>query len=147
MIRMAKLTDYGILVLRSFALQSEGTPLSAREIAAHTHIPLPTVSKVLKVLTKKNFLTSTRGTNGGYVLTRKPEAISMAQVIAALEGPIAVTDCNTDHGNCEKEATCPTKSHWLVINHAIQDALEKVPLSRMVQKAPTNMIQVPIYEG
>jgi len=146
MIRMARLTDYGILVLRHFAASEDGVPLNARGISEKTGIPLPTVSKLLKVLTRKGFLSSTRGTNGGYLLTQQPNEISMAKVISALEGPIAVTDCSSGDGACEKESTCPTKSHWHVINHAIQEALEKVPLSRMTQKLSSNILKVPAYE-
>ncbi len=96
MIRLSKLTDYG-LVLMSYAARNKGrTVHTARELSLESGLPLPTVSKLLKLLLQAGFLVSHRGTNGGYSLAREPEDISVAEIIAALEGPIALTECSTD---------------------------------------------------
>jgi FeS assembly SUF system regulator len=144
MIRMARLTDYGILVLQHFAAGWGARPkLSARDIALETQIPLPTVSKLLKLLTKRGLLVSHRGVNGGYGLSRPPEKITIAEIIDVLEGPIAVTDCNVAAGSCDKESTCPTRPHWQLINGTIHEALSRVALSRMVSGNPP----LPVWTG
>ena len=92
MIRITKQTDYGIVLLTYLAGHTERL-FNAPELAAETHLPLPMVSKILKVLTREGMLASHRGVKGGYSLARLPEEISMAEIIAALEGPIALTEC------------------------------------------------------
>ncbi len=132
MIRITKLTDYGITVLSTLAAQPEGEPRSTREIAAATHLPAPTVSKILGVLTRAHLLTSHRGANGGYSLTRAPESISVADIIVAFEGPLALTECLSHEApDCDVESVCPTRSNWHRINIAIRKALEEIPLSEM----------------
>ena len=106
MIRLSKLTDYG-LVLMSYVARSGGGLHTARGLAAESGLPLPTVSKVLKTLLQSGFLVSHRGINGGYNLARGAQEISVAEIIAALEGPIALTECSTDiSGLC---AAAPSK--------------------------------------
>ncbi|HKC25951.1 MAG TPA: Rrf2 family transcriptional regulator, partial [Thermoanaerobaculia bacterium] len=90
MFRLTKLTDYGIVLLTHFAQNPERDAQNARELAQETRLPLPTVGKLLKELAHEGLLVSHRGIHGGYALARKPEEISMADVIAALEGPIAI---------------------------------------------------------
>ena len=147
MIRMARLTDYGIVVLQYFASHPDKSMWNARDLSLHTKLPLPTVSKILKLLTRKGFLTSFRGVNGGYGLSRKPEEISVAQIIAALEGPIAVTDCNISVGSCNQEPDCPVQPHWKIINQAIQTALEGVHLARMAQPTSGSVTPIPVWTG
>ncbi len=132
MIRIAKLTDYGIVLLTHFAAEPGQTIHTARDLAARTHLPLPTVSKILKALSRSGLLVSHRGVSGGYSLARRPEEISVAQVIAALEGPIALTECSPDaHGLCTLESMCPVQSNWRRINRAVLEALERLRLSDM----------------
>ncbi len=132
MIRITKLTDYGITVLSTLAFQAEPKPRNAREIAAETHLPSPTVSKILGVLTRGELLTSQRGANGGYSLARPAEDISVADIIVAFEGPLALTECLSHEApDCDVESVCPTRSNWHRINAAIRKALEEIPLSEM----------------
>lgn len=134
MFRMAKLTDYGIVILTHFARHPEREALNARELAQDTRLPLPTVGKLLKELVHGGILTSHRGIKGGYSLAQQPEQISMAAIIAALEGPIAITECNTDRiGLCEHESCCPVRTNWQIVNHAIREALEHVTLAEMAR--------------
>lgn len=107
---------------------------SAAELAERAALPLPTVSKLTKQLAAADLLVSHRGANGGYVLGREPAEISVAEIVAALDGPIALTECMTPDGVvCEIEALCPTRTNWRRINDALVDALESVSLADMAR--------------
>ena len=106
MLRISKLTDYGIVLLARIAAEPEGAQLSAREMAEATALPLPVASKMLKQLSAAGLLESLRGAKGGYRLVRSPRTISVAEIVHALEGPIALMDCTAGPGHCEQEARC-----------------------------------------
>jgi FeS assembly SUF system regulator len=148
-LRVTKLADYGIIVLTRLARQG-GITSNARDVAAESRLPLPVVSKILKQLVRHGLLTSHRGIKGGYGLARRPEEISLAQIIRALEGPIAVTEC-TDriHGDCGLEPGCPVRSNWHRINYAIDQALATITLAEMTQ--PLQKLQLdltkPLKQG
>ena len=128
MIRMSKLTDYAIVLLAHLA-RSERT-LTAHELATRSGLPLPTVSKLCKELSRAHLLASQRGRHGGYALARSAETISVAEVVEALEGPIALTECGTPAGApCGIEPTCLAKGSWDPISRAVHGALQKLPLS------------------
>jgi FeS assembly SUF system regulator len=131
MIRLARLTDYSLIALHYFAGKPADHLSSARDVSEGTHVPLPTVSKILKLLTKKGFLASHRGVRGGYSLARSPDSISVSEVIKALEGPIALTDCHLTDGACQHQETCPVRGHWEVLNSTIEEALSKLSLAGM----------------
>lgn len=110
-----------------------GSLHTARGLALESGLPVPTVSKLLKILLQNGFLVSTRGTKGGYSLAREAQEISVAEMIAALEGPIALTDCSTDiSGLCEIERACPAKHNQRIINQVVRNALERLTLSDLV---------------
>ena len=132
MLRLSKLTDYGTVIL-SFMAKEKKPVHAAMEIAAATGIALPTVSKVLKLLVNANVLISTRGARGGYALANDPENITVASVISALEGPIALTECSISRQGCEQASGCGIRGNWHLINQIIQDALESVTLADMVR--------------
>lgn len=144
MLRLSKLTDYATVVL-SYMAKDRRRVLTAMEMASATGIPLPTVSKILKALVNADLLKSTRGAKGGYCLARGPEAISIAAVIAALEGPIALTECSLSKKSCEQASGCSIKTNWHVINQAIYNALEAVTLLDLVKPIvePTE-IHIPV---
>ncbi len=145
MIRIAKLTDYGIVLLTHFAAEPEQATHTARDLAARANLPLPTVSKLLKLLSRAGLLISHRGVSGGYSLARPPGEISVAQVIAALEGPIALTECSPDaHGLCTLESMCPVQSNWRRINRAVLEALEGLRLSDMTRPLAQPLADAPI---
>src|SRR5690349_20359998 len=98
MIRMTRLTDYGIVLLTHFARHPERLTRNAPELAAVAHLPLPTVSKILKILAREGLLVPHRGAKGGFSLARAADEITIADVISALEGPIALTECSA-HGS------------------------------------------------
>jgi len=130
MIRITKQTDYGIVLLTHLASHAERS-FNAPELAAETGLPLPMVSKTLKLLAKEHLLSSHRGVKGGYSLAAPAEEITMAQVIAALEGPIAITECIDLSGECSHERVCPTRNNWHRINRALKEALAQISLAEM----------------
>ncbi len=144
MLRVTKLADYGIVMLTHMAGQG-GASSNARDIAGAARLPLPVVSKILKSLARNGLLESKRGIKGGYGLARRPEDISVAEIIRALEGPIAVTECNDQiHGLCGLQTGCPVSANWHLINAAIYQALEKLTLADMAR--PLKPRQVNLQE-
>lgn len=133
MLRMSKLTDYGTMVLAQLAASDQGWT-TAHEVAAATHLARPTVSKLLKSLARAGLVTSTRGVQGGYALARPPQAISAAEILDALEGPVALTECSSTHGCCDLESFCRVGSAWQRINSSIRRALEDVTLADLQER-------------
>lgn len=132
MIRLGKLTDYGLLLMAEIA-RSPRELHTARDLAEHCKLPLPTVSKVLKTLLQSRLLLSHRGTRGGYSLVREPQAIAITEIISALEGPLALTECSMDVSACDLEPSCPMKDNQKIINQVIHGALAKVMLSDLIR--------------
>jgi len=134
MIRLGKLTDYGLVLMTCIARNHERSLHTARDLARESRLPLPTVSKLLKELLQSGLLISHRGMKGGYNLAKEPHDISVAEIVAALEGPIALTECSTDiSGLCDLERYCPIKSNQRIISQVVRGALEKVMLSDLIQ--------------
>jgi FeS assembly SUF system regulator len=133
MLRMSKLTDYGTMVLAQLAASDQGWT-TAHEVAAATHLARPTVSKLLKLLARAGLVTSTRGAQGGYALARPARAISAAEILDALEGPVALTECSSSHGCCDLESYCRVGSAWQRINSSIRRALEDVTLADLQER-------------
>jgi FeS assembly SUF system regulator len=136
MIRLSRLADYGIVIMTRFA-RTPGHLLTAPEVATQTRIPQPMVSKILKTLAREGMLRSHRGAKGGYSLGLDPHRLSVADVIGALEGPIALTAC-VEHGSgdCEIEQFCPARSNWRRLNDAVRAALDQVSLADMASPSP-----------
>ncbi len=134
MIRLGKLTDYGLVLMTCMAQTRSKTLHTARDLSLESKLPLSTVSKLLKILLQSGLLISHRGVKGGYSLARQARDISVAEVIAALEGPIALTECSTDIlGLCELERSCPIKTNQRIISQVVRETLENVMLSDLVQ--------------
>ena len=126
MFRISKMTDYGTLVLSELAADT-AAPTSAGDIAARIGLGGATVSKLLKGLAQAGLVNSQRGSGGGYTLARPAADISAAEIIDAIEGPVAITDCASDQP-CDLEAVCGVGSAWQDINRAIRNALETISL-------------------
>ena len=133
MFRISRITDYGIVILAHLATRMDDAAHNSRELADQTRLPAPVVSKVLKSLTRAGLLDSIRGSKGGYRLARPPAQISVVQMITALEGPVAMTECLTHPGACAQEGSCGLQGPWLRINGAVQDALEKITLADIAE--------------
>lgn len=131
MLKLSKLTDYATVILSEMAKDKNRVHV-ALEISKVTGIALPTVSKILKILTKAGVLVSQRGARGGYSLARGPEYITVATVINALEGPIALTECSASHKGCDQASGCRIQGNWHLINQKIALALESVTLADMI---------------
>ena len=131
MFRLNRLTDYAVVVMTQMA-QSRDEVRTAPQIARDTGVPLPTVSKLLNALARDGLIESQRGASGGYALTRGAKDITVAEVIQALEGPIALTAC-VDHSSehCDVESLCPMRGNWNKVNEAIRSALGGVTLADM----------------
>lgn len=131
MLRMSKLADYAALMLATMAEHPAATR-TAMELAADTGISPPTVSKLLKMLGHAKLVTSRRGAHGGYTLARAPGAISAVDVIEAIEGPLAVTECTLARGLCELEPTCQLSSQWQHLSVTVRRALAEITLEDLI---------------
>ena len=129
--------------------QLAGRPSSlmqAPDLALATGLPVPTVAKTLKQLVQAGLVESQRGAKGGYALVREATDIPVTEIIAAVDGPIALTDCTVDErGVCEIEALCPTKTNWRKINEAVIGALRNVTLADMAPRV-TSFVPYRPYE-
>lgn len=134
------MTDYAILAMVELA--GEGEVLSAHAIAERVGIEVPTASKVLKLLAGHGLLDSYRGPAGGYRATRTAGEISVADVIEAIEGPVAMTECSDEAGHCEQEAHCGLQGNWQRISRAVKRALRDVSLAEM--SAPAHKARDPL---
>jgi FeS assembly SUF system regulator len=132
LLRISRLTDYGTVVLAHLA-HDEAELASASEVAAATGLGLPTVSKLLKSLGKAGLVNSTRGSQGGYQLSRNAREISAADVIDALEGPVSITECSAGDSNCDYESVCSVGGAWQRINVAIRRSLNEVSLADLLR--------------
>lgn len=131
MLRISRLTDYATVILASLA---GGGLASAAGIADRTRIGLPTVSKLLKQLQHAGLVRSVRGARGGYQLARPTAGITAADIIDAVEGPVALTECASGSGNCDIEATCQVGHGWQRISVAIRRALTDVKLDELLRR-------------
>jgi len=134
MLRITKLTDYAIVLLTWLAGGAEGGVRTAVDLATVAQLPYPTVSKILKVLSRAGLVISVRGAQGGYRLATAPTRISVADIIAAVEGPIALTECSVAApGLCDLEPVCPVRSNWQRISAVVRDALGRLTLDQMTR--------------
>jgi FeS assembly SUF system regulator len=130
-LKLSRLTDYAVVVLSRMG--QDDVPLqSAPGIAARTGLAEPTVAKVLKILAQSEIVEGLRGARGGYRLTRPLHSITLAEVIVAFDGPIALTACvDGGTGGCESEHSCPVRGRWDPVNHAIRQALAGISVAQL----------------
>ncbi|NKB47522.1 MAG: SUF system Fe-S cluster assembly regulator [Legionellales bacterium] len=134
MLRISKLADYGTVVMVYLARRAQHW-LTASDIAEQTHVPQPTVSKLLKQLHQAQLVDSKRGSEGGYRLAYPADKISVADIIQAIDGETAVTQCSDSHEHCVLQPVCQIKGNWRLINHAITAALASVTLAAFAKPA------------
>ena len=135
MLRVSKLTDYATVVMTVLAY-APAEVHSAQGVAERARLELPTVSKLLKQLSHAGLVESFRGVNGGYRLARPAEAISLAQIVEAMEGPIGMTECGVATGQCERESQCNVRGSWRLVSHVVDNALRAVSLADMLKPQP-----------
>jgi len=127
MLRVTKLTDYATLLMTVIAARADGI-YSTTGLAERAGLELPTVAKILKQLGQAGLVLSTRGASGGYRLSRSPAEISLLDIVEAMEGPLAVTECSGHEGQCGIEHQCGIRANWRRVNDVIVDALRTVSL-------------------
>lgn len=128
MLKLSKLGDYAVLLMSCLASCDEYTA-SARMLAQSTRISMPTVVKLLKMLAAGGTVGSIQGRGGGYRLSRAPSEIPLTEIIEAVEGPIALTECNLAAGDCRIQEHCRVRRHWQVINRAFRETLTSINLA------------------
>jgi FeS assembly SUF system regulator len=131
MLRISKLADYATLIMSQLA-QDASQLSSASLLAKSLGLSMPVVSKILKILGQAGLVTSVRGADGGYRLARPAQDISLAQVVSAIEGDLALTECCSQSGACVLNSSCSTRNNWNVINKVIHSTLAKLTLKDML---------------
>ena len=134
MIILSKLADYGVIIATHLAA-FPARQVNATTLAAETRLPQATVAKVLKALAHAGLVSAARGASGGYRLARPATAISVAEVVAAIDGDIGLTQCSVHVEDCARTTYCPTRPHWSAINRAVGEALSAVSLDAMLTPA------------
>lgn len=143
--RLSSLTDYAVVLLCSAArscgaCDAGGVRVSAADLSGRTGISLPTAQKLVTMLCRAGLLVSARGVGGGVRLARPAAAISIADVVEAIEGPIALTACMDEQRNdCVLEHNCAVQPHWGPVNRAVRDALDGVTLASLLDAQPSKI--------
>jgi Rrf2 family protein len=128
MLKLTKKADYGLIALRHLATRQGGCA-STKEIADAYHIPMPLLSKVLQKLVRSGLLTSEQGTNGGYRLSRPPQEMTTLEAIRAIDGPIILTHCFTEHTDCDQSSLCPVREPIRKVHEGILRLLSGITIS------------------
>lgn len=132
--RLSNMADYAVVVMSAASRHCGSARVSATDLAAETGLALPTTQKLVSILSKAGLLRSARGTGGGIALARPAAAITLADIIEAVEGPIALTSCvDTGSHNCQMEGNCRVQPHWAVVNGAVRGALAEINLAGLVR--------------
>jgi FeS assembly SUF system regulator len=142
--RLSSLTDYAVVMMSAAARHCGGVArLNATLLAEETGVPLPTAQKLVSRLSAAGLIESTRGTGGGFRLSRPPSAISLADIVEAVEGPIQLTACvEGSRHECELEGNCLVRPHWSIVNEAVRGALAGVSLAQL-SRAPAAPARIP----
>lgn len=131
--RLSNLADYAVVTMSQAARHCGGGRVSAAELAAETGLPAPTVQKLVSKLVAAGLLRSVRGAGGGLQLARPAAAITLADIVEAVEGPIALTACS-DGGECVMDHDCRVRPHWPMVNTALRGALANISLVQLAQE-------------
>jgi len=134
--RLTHLADYAVVIMTAAARAPAGVRLSASALAEGTGVPLPTAQKLMGKLGAAGLLGSVRGASGGFTLARSPAAISLADIIEAVEGPIAMTQCSgsDEASDCALDARCRVKPHMSIVSKAVRGALAGVTLEELARE-------------
>ncbi|GBU09393.1 Rrf2 family transcriptional regulator [Gammaproteobacteria bacterium] len=153
MLRITRETDYAILIMSTLACAD--AEINTASIASLSDISQTMASKILKMLVKATLLVSSRGANGGYKLSKPASQINVADIVAAIEGPVSINNCTGIGHNCERSDDCTLAPHWVQINQIIFQALSNVYLSdlilppkasKLASKLKTGEISFPINQ-
>ncbi|MBM3725489.1 MAG: SUF system Fe-S cluster assembly regulator [Acidobacteria bacterium] len=136
MLKLTKKADYGLIALKHLAVNASRGPASAKEIAANYRLPVPLLSKILQSLSRGGFVVSEHGTNGGYRLARDPRQITCLEVVRSIDGPIILTACFTDHGECSQSELCTVREPLRRVHESILRLLESITIATLVDDEP-----------
>lgn len=129
------MADYAVVVMAAASRHCGGVRVSAGQLAEETGLPVPTVQKLVSRLSAAGLLRSTRGVGGGLKLARPPAAITLADIVEAVEGPIQLTACiEQGRHDCTLEDACAVRPHWPVVSAALRGALAEVSLTQLAEQ-------------
>ena len=131
--RLSHLADYAVVLMTAAARRPARARLSATELSGETGVPLPTAQKLMGQLAASGLLTSARGVSGGFALARPAPEITLADIVEAVEGPIAMTVCSEGRTDCALDAHCRVKPHMGVVGNAVRGALGAVRLTELAR--------------
>jgi Rrf2 family protein len=141
LLKLTKKADYGLIALRHLA--SIQSTASAKDIADAYHLPVPLLAKVLQQLTKAKILHSVAGANGGYGLARDPHRISALEVIRAIDGPVILTHCFTEHGVCDQSENCTVREPLRRVHEAILELLNGFTITDLAESPSVRLTPLP----
>src|SRR6202789_313267 len=141
MLKLTKKADYGLIALRHLA-STPGETASARDIAEAYRLPVPLLAKVLQTLARKRILESVPGTLGGYRLARDPRRVTALEVVRAIDGPVILTHCFTEHGTCDQSETCTVREPLRRVHEAILELLHKFTISDLAESPAVRLTQL-----
>ena len=131
--RLTHLADYAVVMMTAAARRGDGARLSATELSDETGVPLPTAQKLMQQLSRHGLLVGQRGAGGGYALSKPVCEISLADIVEAVEGPIAMTVCSEGRTDCALDAHCRVKPHMGIVGDAVRGALGAVSLQKLAR--------------
>jgi FeS assembly SUF system regulator len=132
-VRLSHLADYAVVLMTAAARRPAGARFSATELSGETGVPLPTTQKLMGQLAASGLFTSARGVSGGFALSRAASEISLADIVEAVEGPIAMTVCSEGRTDCALDAHCRVKPHMGIVGSAVRGALGAVSLTELAR--------------
>ena len=141
MLKLTKKADYGLIALRHLA-SLPGSMASTKDIADAYHLPVPLLAKVLQMLTKVKILQSVAGTHGGYKLARDPRRISVLEVVRAIDGPVILTHCFTEHGVCEQSEKCTVREPLRRVHEGILELLHNFTITDLAESPSVKLTQL-----
>jgi Rrf2 family protein len=142
LLKLTKKADYGLIALRHLA-SAPGGMANTKDIADAYHLPVPLLAKVLQKLTKAGVLQSVAGTNGGYRLARDPQRINALEVVRAIDGPVILTHCFTEHGVCDQSESCTVREPLRRVHEAILELLNKFTITDLAESPVTRLTPPP----
>jgi FeS assembly SUF system regulator len=130
MIKISKLADYATVIMQNLA--TKHVPTNSVLLSQELSLSRPIVAKLLKKLSQASFLSSKQGQKGGYILCKELKNITLLDIVEAIDGSIALTECVKDSSSCALQAKCSTKKHWLIINTTISNSLKSIKLNQLI---------------
>jgi Rrf2 family protein len=143
LLKLTKKADYGLIALRHLA-STPGQTASTKDIADAYHLPVPLLAKVLQRLTQAKILTSVAGTNGGYKLAREASKISALEVVRAIDGPVILTHCFTEHGVCDQSDACTVREPLRRVHEAILELLNGFTITDLAEPRAMKLTPLPL---